>query len=240
MKPFFCRVGSKRTMVNRVLKLIPEHTTYVEPFVGGGAVYFAKEPSHREVINDLDTELIRAYRLLATLKDHNFPTNLNTLGKIQRFYDNAPNTKPNKLVKYILRSCNGFGSIPGDVFYHKSNPYSKLKHIDYYQERMKDTKILNESYEKVIKRYDSPTTFFYLDPPYENSEGLYDEHAMDFVAMRSLLDKVKGYWLVSINDSPYIRKVFAGYKIRGFTLKGVGNKGIGNKPRKELLISNYT
>jgi DNA adenine methylase len=105
---------------------------------------------------------------------------------------------------------------------------------------MKDTKILNESYEKVIKRYDSPTTFFYLDPPYENSEGLYDEHAMDYVAMRSLLDKVKGYWLVSINDSPYIRKVFAGYKIRGFTLKGVGNKGVGNKPRKELLISNYT
>jgi DNA adenine methylase len=239
MKPFFCRVGSKRTMVGRVLKLIPEHKTYVEPFIGGGAVYFAKEPSEREVINDLDTDLIYAYKALATLKDRDFPTNLDSVGKIQRFYDNAPNTKANKLIKFIVRSCNGFGGIPSDTFYKPSNPYAKLKWIDYYQERMENTKILNESYEKVIKKYDSPSAFFYLDPPYENSENLYADSVIDYEAMRELLDGVKGRWLLSINDSSKIRKVFAGYKIRGFTLKAAGNKGIGDKPRRELLISNY-
>ena len=226
-------------MVKRVLKLIPEHETYVEPFVGGGAIYFAKEPSNYEVINDLDTNLIFGYKTLATIQTRNFPTNLNTVSKIQKFYDNASNTKANKLVKIIVRSCNSFGSIPSDKFVIASNPYSKLKKIDQYQERMAHTKILNQSYEKVIKKYDSPTTFFYLDPPYESSEGLYDEFAIDYETMRNLLDKVKGYWLLSINDSPTIRKIFAGYKMRGFTLKPVGSKGVSTKPRKELFVSNY-
>lgn len=187
----------------------------------------------------MDTDLIEAYKVLSTIKTRDFPTNLDTIGKIQRFYDNAPNTKSNKLVKFIVRSCNGFGGIPSDTFYNPSNPYSKLKYIDYYQERMQNTKILNESYEKVIKKYDSPSTFFYLDPPYENSENLYEDFAIDYEVMRDLLDGVKGRWLLSINDSSKIRNVFAGYKIRGFTLKAVGNKGVGDKPRRELLISNY-
>jgi DNA adenine methylase len=103
---------------------------------------------------------------------------------------------------------------------------------------MSNTKILNQSYEKLFK-YDSPETFFYLDPPYESSEGLYKDPIIDYEEMRNFLDKIKGKFLLSINDSPYIRKVFKGYKIKGFTLKGVGNKGVGENPRKELFIRNY-
>lgn len=50
MKPFFCRVGSKRTMVKRVLKLIPEHETYVEPFVGGGQFILQRNPVNTKLL----------------------------------------------------------------------------------------------------------------------------------------------------------------------------------------------
>ncbi|MGL4985758.1 MAG: DNA adenine methylase, partial [Treponemataceae bacterium] len=50
----------------KILSLIPEHKTYVEPFVGGGAIFFAKQPSPCEVINDTNCELINFYEVLKT------------------------------------------------------------------------------------------------------------------------------------------------------------------------------
>jgi DNA adenine methylase len=239
MKPFFCRIGSKRDIAKRVIKLFPEHTTYVEPFVGGAAVYFQKEPSQREVINDLDSNLIDDYKLLATIKSRDFPKTLNTIPKIQDFVDNPPNSQIAKLTYSILTRCNGFGGIVSDKIYKNSNPFSKLKKLDVYQERMKGTKILNKDYRAVIKKYDSPDTFFYLDPPYENSEELYEEGTMDFEDMRRVLDKVKGKWLLSINNSKRIRDVFKGYNMRRIVVKAKGNDSMGVKNRSELLISNY-
>jgi len=239
MKPFYCRIGSKRSMVDRILKIIPEHTIYVEPFFGGGAVYFAKEPSQIEVINDLDSDLMYGYELLNKVNQRNFPKDLDTIEKLQNFYDKARNTIKNQLIKHIIYFCNGFSSEPSGTVYTSANPYSKLKNIDMYQERMKNTKIYNQSYEKIVEKYDSPTTFFYLDPPYELSKGIYDNYSIQYTKMKELLDKVQGYWLLSINDSPLIRKIFKGYKIKGFTLKSIGQQSIGKNNRKELFISNY-
>ena len=64
MRPFFCRVGSKRKYDKALISLFPAHRTYVEPFLGGGAVFFRKEPSEVEVINDLDGKLVADYRLI--------------------------------------------------------------------------------------------------------------------------------------------------------------------------------
>jgi len=222
--------------------MFPEHTTYVEPFIGGGAVYWAKEPSQHEVINDLDKDLVDDYKLLATVKSRDFPKTLNTVPKIRRFVKNPPHSQAADLTYAILYRCNGFRGVLGGKMYKDSNPFSKLKHIDEYQQRMANTTILNEDYRKVLKKYDGTDSFFYLDPPYEKSGDLYEKSAMDFEAMREALDKVKGKWLMSINDSKYIRDVFKGYKIKGITVKAKGHgseKGIGSHDRKELLISNY-
>jgi DNA adenine methylase len=239
MKPFFCRIGSKRDLAKRIIKLIPEHSVYVEPFFGGGAVYFRKEPSEREVINDLDSDLIRDYKLLATIRSREFPKSLNTVTKIQRFVDNPPNSQVADLTYAILTRCNGFGGQEGERMYTDSNPFSKLKKIDEYQERMKNTKLLNKDYRTVIKQYDSPDTFFYLDPPYEDSADLYEEGSMDYEDMRKRLDKVKGKWLLSINNSKYIRDVFKGYTMKRILVKAKSNNIIGGKNRTELLIANY-
>lgn len=56
--------GGKQKLVSKILPLIPKHLLYVEPFIGGGAIFFAKPPSHAEVINDTNKELINFYSVL--------------------------------------------------------------------------------------------------------------------------------------------------------------------------------
>ena len=53
--------GGKQTLLHEILPLIPEHTTYCEPFFGGGAVFFGKKPSKVEIINDLNRVVINFF-----------------------------------------------------------------------------------------------------------------------------------------------------------------------------------
>ncbi|MEM9931268.1 MAG: DNA adenine methylase, partial [Bacteroidota bacterium] len=64
MKPPFSYYGGKQRLASRILKMIPEHNLYAEPFVGGGAVFWNKEKSEVEVINDTNRELINFYRVV--------------------------------------------------------------------------------------------------------------------------------------------------------------------------------
>src|SRR5437660_12579178 len=56
-------VGGKSRVAKRVIEIFPEHTTYVEAFAGGAQVFFRKEPSAVEVLNDLDGEIVNFYRV---------------------------------------------------------------------------------------------------------------------------------------------------------------------------------
>ena len=64
MKTPISYYGGKQNMVRHILPMFPQHKQYVEPFFGGGAVFFAKTPSSHEVINDLDNRVINFYRVL--------------------------------------------------------------------------------------------------------------------------------------------------------------------------------
>lgn len=63
-KPIIPWMGGKRRLAGDIIPLIPEHTCYVEPFAGGAAIFFMKEPSKAEVLNDINGELINLYRVL--------------------------------------------------------------------------------------------------------------------------------------------------------------------------------
>ena len=56
-------IGGKRTLAKQVIEILPVRTTYVEPFAGGAHVFFHKEPSKVEVLNDLDGEIVNFFRV---------------------------------------------------------------------------------------------------------------------------------------------------------------------------------
>ena len=61
MQPFIGYSGGKSRVAKKIVDKIPPHDKYVEPMVGGGSVYFAKSPSNKEVISDLDKSLTNFY-----------------------------------------------------------------------------------------------------------------------------------------------------------------------------------
>lgn len=58
MKTLIKYPGSKWSIANWILSFFPEHRSYVEPFLGSGAVFFKKERSPIETINDRDDEVV--------------------------------------------------------------------------------------------------------------------------------------------------------------------------------------
>ena len=57
-------IGGKSKLAKTIISMLPEHEAYCEVFAGAGWVFFNKEPSKYEIINDLDSELITFYRVL--------------------------------------------------------------------------------------------------------------------------------------------------------------------------------
>ncbi len=56
--------GGKSTLAQWIVSFMPKHTVYVEPFAGGGSVFFSKPPSELEVINDLNGDIVNFFRVL--------------------------------------------------------------------------------------------------------------------------------------------------------------------------------
>jgi DNA adenine methylase len=241
IKKPFCRVGSKTRIVDKIISMIPSHAIYVEPFIGGGAVYWKKAPSKKEIINDLDSELIKHYKILKTTKERNFKKDMDTLDELNNFVNKPAKTDTDKLLKYSTISCGTYGAVGKGKIYSVHNPYNKFKNIDKQQERLKNTTILNQDYKTVIKKYDSPNTFFYLDPPYEESKTLYKEGTFNYEELNNLLENIKGKFLLTLNDSKSNRTIFKNFKKTSIKVLGQRFKptGLGGGTRNELIIRNY-
>ena len=254
MQPFFCRVGSKKTISSKILKIIPEHKTYVEPFVGGGAIYFSKEPSRIEVINDLDKKLIQGYRLLKKINEPMIDRINAIIERVEKVKKSErlellniiANAKARgvddglKLYQILINTCNTFGAKGYGKIFKESLGNRKMKNINEYKERLENTKIFSSDYKNIIKKFDATDTFFFLDPPYEKSEGLYKNAVIDYEEMNDLLSKIKGKFLLTINSSSVIKNIFKNFNMKEIKVKGGANneKGLG-QDRMELLITNY-
>jgi len=240
-RPIFCRIGSKRHMSKNITSYFPSHLIYVEPFVGGGGIYWFKAPSPSEVINDLDKVLIDDYKMLKKAPLTGYEENLNTIPKLKKFHAKKHTSLQDKITNSIISRCNGFGGryVTNNRIYRKSNPHSKTKNIEDYKNRIKNTIIVNESYEKVISDYDTVDTLFYLDPPYEDSKSVYKHHIIDYEKMVDILKKIKGKFILSINGSPYINKIFKDFKIIEIEKISNVSQNIGMRHRIELLIMNF-
>ena len=93
-----------------------------------------------------------------------------------------------------------------------------------------------------MARYDRPHTLFYMDPPYWETEGYgvpfeLEQYSAMAESMRSMTAKA----IVSVNDVPQMREVFAGFRTKCVTTKyTVGNSEKARVPRGELIVMNWS
>lgn len=243
------RMGGKSNIKNEIIDLFPSNYTnmvYVEPFVGGGNILLAKETSRKEVINDIDKDLMIIYK---GFKKYDKDKILNAINGVYnkkdfikiREEDNTIKDGFKKFVnKFLIIRLSFYGK--GNSFNSRHGDVEKISMSGNNFDRLKDVKMYNTDYGKVIEKYNNPDTFLYLDPPYEDSNSShYKHHAFDFERLKQTLDHFRGKFLLSINDSKYIRDLFKDYNISTIQTSYIrGIKGGSQKAKiKELIIRHY-
>ena len=120
--------------------------------------------------------------------------------------------------------------------------YSRLQeNLQAIAQRLESVTIENLDYTDCIKRYDGNKVLFYLDPPYWGTEDCYGKELFsrgEYIKMAEMLRQSKGAWIMSINDVPEIRELFAEFHYKQVDVTYALRR---DRPAKaqELIISNH-
>lgn len=252
--------GGKQNLVSTILPLFPRHSTYIEPFVGGGAVFWTKPKSEVEVINDTNRELINFYEVaqnefvelekmirisLHSRSLHNDATviynNPHLFTRIQRAW--AVWVLATQSFSAMLNGSWGYDRQKGTTSQKIANKRDSFS-ID-YAIRLQNVQIECTDALRIIRSRDYAGAFIYCDPPYFNSDcGHYDGYSKeDFEQLLKLLSDVKGKFLMSSYPSDILNEYT---KTNGWHTKkieqavsvanGTGSPG---KKKIEVLTANY-
>ena len=243
--------AGKKRIAQRLVAMLPAHKTYVEPFAGSAAVLFAKEPSDVEVINDADPEIADAYRLLKklTTADLERLKKLPWTGDEKTFkglLDVEPEDDVERLHRFLYLTHFSYGKMRGRSFSPSvvGVEAKTIKRIEQFAPRLKRVKVYGGDYEKVVRKYDSKDTVFFLDPPYPGYNVDVGESDFDEERFFKLLKSLKGKFLITYG----IRGKFpAMVKDSGFWTKRIRTprtiaamRGVGGSSvLTQLLVANY-
>jgi len=237
----FARQGGKVKLKKAIVGIIPAHKIYVEPFIGGGHVFFEKEPAEINVINDLDKDIYHMY--IDTQKVGDKMVNYDFKNDRTLFNKLKAQTKFNKIEDRLYRnlyiSANSFGSNRKNFGYEPITGTGKKWKTDKWKNLLKNVKIFNKDFKYIIKKFDSPDTLFYLDPPYSKSTKDYDVGGVDPKDVYNALQGIKGKFILSYDFAPEIKKLFQKYNIKIVKTTYSVAKGDNFQTVKEYLITNF-
>jgi DNA adenine methylase len=259
MLPIIKWSGGKRDEIKHFKKFIPEFEQYIEPFVGGGAVFFHLNPT-RAVIADVHPDLIALYKTIGTLGT----------AELSKFMAEHPNTEEeyykvrdsNPPTNDLERACKFYYErktcYRGMLRYNKNGkfniPFGRYKTIHTtelddprYAELLKRTTVLCATFEDVFKDYNSPDNFVFLDPPYDSVFTDYgycsftqDHHRRLAECFKTTRNKC----MMVIGKTPFIEELYSGYIVAEFDKKyafKLHSGRIGDEINtKHLIILNYT
>lgn len=257
--------GGKQMMCSIITGMLPAHTVYVEPYFGGGAVFFAKGKSFCEAINDIDDRIITFYDVCQDEKmfkklQYKIQNTLDSEREFLRAYKiwRNPKLARNKveLAWTVWLLCNmGYGGSPqggwkwdngtsgshsGVVMDNYRNQFTYKVH-----DRLKHVQISCRDALKVIKQRDTKDTFFLLDPPYP---GTVQKHYSgfsfdDFEELLKLLTTIKGKFILCNLTSPLLDDYVQcnGWHIQSYdmALRVANHVTSGSKRKQEVMVFNY-
>ncbi len=249
-------IGGKRNLAGRLVPMIDgtPHDSYAEPFVGMGGIFLKRRRRPRaEYINDISGDVATFFRVL---QEH-YPYLMDMLrfrvasrAEFERLRA-MPAERLTDLQRaarflYLQRLAFG-GKVQGRNFgvdarqgarFNVSRLEPVLAEI---HDRLAGVVIEQLGYADFIRRYDTPGTLFYLDPPYWGCETDYGQDVFgrgDFERLAAQLGAIKGRFLLSINDTPGAREVFRSFRMLEFDTIYSVSAGAAKKAR-ELVIANF-
>lgn len=254
---FTAWVGGKSQLARQIIDLMPAHHCYCEVFAGAAWVLFKKSRSPVEIINDANGELVNLYRCI----QHHLPEFgrqfeqlLIARDEYQRLkqLDPATLTDIQRAARFYYLLRLGYGGKASDHYMGQGPdrpPHLTMTDIEAdlvkQHERLSNVMVENQHYRRIIERFDSPRTLFYLDPPYWGYEDYYGKNLFsrdDFGHLREQLRHIKGRFILSLNNLPEVREFFAEWhQIQTSARWSVGSAS-GKVPERtlnELFILNF-
>ena len=251
--------GGKSDEIKMFEKYFPDsYNLYIEPFIGGGSVYFYLNPDNA-VINDIHTELIDLYQSIGEGESD----------KIYDFMENNPNDeetyykiRDEMIINDKLDSAKRFyyqrkTCFRGMLRYNKNGkfniPFGRYKTINYKDLKNKDyelllnkTQILNKDFNYIFENYNDENNFMFLDPPYDSEftdYGYCQFGKKEQEELATLFKDTKIKCLMIIGKTKFIEDLYKDYIIdeydKKYKFKLYDNR-IGDEINiKHLIIKNY-
>lgn len=258
-RPFLKWVGGRRSILPELLKRMPaQYDAYHEPFMGGGALYFAVKPQEA-YLSDINFHLVITFKMvrdnvedvIRQLKVHARLHNKEYYGKarLKLFKEKDP-VKLAALFIYINKTCfnglyrvnasGGFNVPMGD---YKNPPILDEDNLRACSKVLQGTNIEQHGFDqtKILK-----DDFYYLDPPYHetyegySSAGFGDKEHIALAQCCRKIDAKGGYFMLSNSDTPFVRELYKGYTIEVVAAsRMVSCKAHQRGKENELIIRNY-
>jgi DNA adenine methylase len=233
LKKPFAWYGGKHALAPLLVSLLPPHRVYCEVFGGSGALLFAKAPGPLEIFNDLDEGVVNFFRVLrdpetaeqlqrqlaltpysrleyyACLKQWEATTDL--VEKARQWYVGVMQSMNSSIRNTGWSSTKTPGSNPAHAW------ATSIAHLSACVGRLAHVQIDHRDFEAVMSAYDSPSTCFYLDPPYvpdTRRKGRCYHHEMSEADHERLLTcacQVKGMVLLSGYDHPLYQQALSSW-----------------------------
>jgi DNA adenine methylase len=179
-KPVLKWAGGKAQMLDVIVPNVPtQYNKYIEPFIGGGALFFELAPKNA-IISDSNPELINMYQVIA---DHaeQLIDRLEVMENNEDFYYMVRSTNPDTLSNidkaartiFLNRTCfNGLYRVNKKGEFNV--PYGKYKNpkicdkenLRAASQILQKATILHGDYKDILREYAGPGDFIFLDPPY--------------------------------------------------------------------------
>jgi len=263
MKPIIKYLGGKYKEIPNFIDYIPkEFNTYIEPFIGGGALYFYLEPK-KAIINDINEKLITFY---STIKNNHLQLN-QEINKIIDKY-NSSTMENNKIFYYYMRNrfnnndnvyldatiyyfinktcfsglsrinSSGKFNVPFS-YYDKINNNITEKHINL----LKNTQIYNVDYSQILRKA-KKDDFIFIDPPYPNSYNKYANNDVfdeqEQIRLATNFKNLSCKSLMIINETALTKELYKKYIYKSYNKRyAINIKNRINKDSTHLIISNY-
>ena len=260
MKPPFAMYGGKARLAPFIVSLMPKHLVYVEPFCGSAAVLFAKPYLkvgwYTEVINDLDGAIVNFFRVL---QDRDKARELfrrlrytpYSRAEYRRALEMLSSSEPLSDVEWAW----AFYTTIRQSFSHSlvtrswartvarsgHRPWAKCKRqLRYYVRRLERVYIENLDAIECIRRWDSPHTLFYVDPPYPGAVQGYrlTYSQADFERLVEVLDSCVGSFILSCYENPAIPSHWERFYVETWCYAS-GKGQVGRRPEERGYIRRY-
>lgn len=267
--PFLKWAGGKRQLLSQIDKHLPNSfNKYIEPFIGGGALFFYLLPKEAILI-DTNEDIVNSYKiiqnnlhdLIVSLKKHKnekkYFYEVRNIDRVPEEFSNLSDIERASRTIFLNRCCfNGLYRVNSKGQFNV--PFGKYKNPKFCDEKnliavnqvLRNTQIINTDFSKCLEFADS-NDFIYFDPPYQpisntanftsytkDNFSVEDQKSLSNVFKK--LDDRGCKVMLSNSYNEFILDLYRDYNIHTLSAKrAINSDAYGRGKIKEVLVTNY-